>query len=267
MTDNAWPAGPIGPVLAAARQRRGWSLEEVATRTRIRSTLLARMEADDFSGCGGAVYARGHIRSYALAVGLDPEPLIAAFDATHDTRPPTMAAGTLLTTPVSRDARSSSNPRWMPAAIGAVAVLLLLALIGYVAGSPSDTKTQNTSSPKVSPSATAKPKKTQVQASATPTPTLPAPTLARGNVAVVIRIVGQNSWMRVTDQDGRVILQDTVPVGTMKTLLATRSLTLLLGNAGAVELACNNHFLGPAGTIAQVATVTLDGLGPQCNPG
>ena len=93
-------AGPIGPVLAAARERRGWSLEEVATRTRIRSTLLARMEVDDFSGCGGAVYAKGHIRGYALAVGLDPEPLVAAFDATHDTRPPTMAAGTLLTTPV-----------------------------------------------------------------------------------------------------------------------------------------------------------------------
>ena len=127
-------AGPIGPVLAAARERRGWSLEEVATRTRIRSTLLARMEVDDFSGCGGAVYAKGHIRGYALAVGLDPEPLVAAFDATHDTRPPTMAAGTLLTTPVSRDTRSGSNPRWMPATVGAIAVVLLLAAVAFVVG-------------------------------------------------------------------------------------------------------------------------------------
>ena len=72
--------------------------------------------------------------------------------------------------------------------------------------------------------------------------------------------------MRVTDQDGRVLVQDTLLAGTMKTFLANRSLTLLLGNAGAVELACNNRFLGPAGQVAQVATVTLDGLGPECSP-
>jgi cytoskeletal protein RodZ len=253
-------------VLAAARERRGWSLEEVATRTRIRSTLLARMELDDFSGCGGAIYARGHIRSYALAVGLDPEPLVAAFDATHDTRPPTMAAGTLLTTPAPRESKGSSNPRWMPAAIGAVVVLLLLALIAYVVGSPKDKPGASTAQASASPSPS--PTKTEEQAQASPSPSpSPTPTVARGNVAVVIRVTDQNSWMRVTDQDGRVIIQDTVPAGTVKTVMASRRVVMLVGNAGAVQLACNNHFLGPAGVFSQVATVTLDGFGPECSPG
>ncbi len=260
-------AGPIGPVLAAARERRGWSLEEVATRTRIRSTLLARMEVDDFSGCGGAVYAKGHIRGYALAVGLDPEPLVAAFDATHDTRPPTMAAGTLLTTPVSRDTRSGSNPRWMPATVGAVAVVLLLVAVASIVGG--DGSTNTVSSPQASPSPTPPSKKAPAPARTSPTPqsSTSPPAIASGNVALIIRVGDQASWMRVTDQDDRVLIQDTLAAGTVRSVLATRRVTLVIGNSGAVELACNNHFLGPAGAPAQVATVTLDGFGPECAPG
>ncbi|MGZ6869140.1 MAG: helix-turn-helix domain-containing protein [Frankiaceae bacterium] len=258
-------AGPIGPVLAAARERRGWSLEEVATRTRIRSTLLASMEVDDFSGCGGAVYAKGHIRGYALAVGLDPEPLVAAFEATHDTRPPTMAAGTLLTTPVSRDTRGGSNPRWMPATVGAIAVVLLLVAVASVVGG--DGPTTPVSSPQASPSPTPSPKKPSAPAPTSPTPHPNPPAIASGNVALIIRVGDQASWMRVTDQDGRVLIQDTLAAGTVRSVLATRRVTLVIGNSGAVQLACNDHFLGPAGAPAQVATVTLDGFGPECAPG
>ena len=258
-------AGPVGPVLAAARERRGWSLEEVATRTRIRSTLLARMEVDDFSGCGGAVYAKGHIRGYALAVGLDPEPLVAAFDATHDTRPPTMAAGTLLTTPVSRDTRRGSNPRWMPATVGAVAVVLLLVAVASIVGGNGPTNT--VSSPQASPSRTPSPKKPSSSAPTSPTPHPSPPAIASGNVALIIRVGDQASWMRVTDQDDRVLIQETLAAGTVRSVLATRRVTLVIGNSGAVQLACNNHLLGPAGAPAQVATVTLDGFGPECAPG
>ena len=65
----------VGSALAAARQARGLSVDDVGAATRIRPHLVRAIEADDFAVCGGDVYARGHVRALAKAVGLDPEPL------------------------------------------------------------------------------------------------------------------------------------------------------------------------------------------------
>jgi hypothetical protein len=54
---------------------------QVSEQTRITETIIAGIEGDDYSSCGGDLYARRHIRSIAAAVGADPEPLIAAYDS------------------------------------------------------------------------------------------------------------------------------------------------------------------------------------------
>jgi cytoskeletal protein RodZ len=66
----------LGRRLALARQHAGLSLEEVVAATRIRPGMLREIEAGDFVHCGGDVYARGHVRAIAKAVGIDPEPLL-----------------------------------------------------------------------------------------------------------------------------------------------------------------------------------------------
>ena len=71
----------IGEVLANARRRAGLSVAQVSQQTRIRETIIAGIEGDDYSACGGDFYARGHIRSIAAAVGADPEPLIEQYDS------------------------------------------------------------------------------------------------------------------------------------------------------------------------------------------
>jgi len=73
----------IGEALAEARGRAGLTLAEVSQRTRIRETIIRGIEGEDYSACGGDFYARGNIRSIAKAVGADPEPLIAEYDAVH----------------------------------------------------------------------------------------------------------------------------------------------------------------------------------------
>ncbi len=69
-----------GTMLRDARERAGMSLDDVATATKIRSSILSAMEDDDFSHCGGAVYARGQIRSIAQVIGIDPEAVVDAYD-------------------------------------------------------------------------------------------------------------------------------------------------------------------------------------------
>jgi hypothetical protein len=71
----------IGETLAQARRWAALSVQEVSQRTRIRETLVRDIERDDYSGCGGDFYTRGHIRAIARVVGADPEPLIAEYDA------------------------------------------------------------------------------------------------------------------------------------------------------------------------------------------
>ena len=51
----------IGARLAAARIEKSLSVSEVAQQVRIRNSVLQGIERDDYSLCGGEVYARGHI--------------------------------------------------------------------------------------------------------------------------------------------------------------------------------------------------------------
>src|SRR6516225_5578989 len=73
----------VGESLAQARSQAGLTIAQVSQRTRIRETIVRGIEHDDFSGCGGDFYARGHIRSIARVVGLDADELLREYDRTH----------------------------------------------------------------------------------------------------------------------------------------------------------------------------------------
>lgn len=76
-----------GQMLNEARTARGMSLEDLANVTKLRASILGAMENDDFSHCGGDVYARGQLRSMAPVLGLDPLDLLEAFDRDMGPRP------------------------------------------------------------------------------------------------------------------------------------------------------------------------------------
>src|ERR1035438_881488 len=79
-----WRRGvSIGDALAEARRQAGLTITQVSQRTCIRETIIRGIERGDYSACGGDFYARGHIRSIARAVGVDPEPLVHEYDATQ----------------------------------------------------------------------------------------------------------------------------------------------------------------------------------------
>ena len=83
----------VGDSLAQARSQAGLTIAQVSQRTCIRETIVRGIERDDFSACGGDFYARGHIRSIARVVGLDPDQLIHEYDAAHGVQQEITAAG------------------------------------------------------------------------------------------------------------------------------------------------------------------------------
>ncbi|MGD0430455.1 MAG: RodZ domain-containing protein [Acetobacteraceae bacterium] len=63
----------IGTDLRAARESLGWTLSDVAKKLRIRLSFLEALEAGQLTRIPGNVYARGFLRNYATALGLDAE--------------------------------------------------------------------------------------------------------------------------------------------------------------------------------------------------
>lgn len=71
----------VGADLRAARERLGWRLPDVARDLRIRLPYLAALEEGRIGDLPGNAYALGFLRSYAGALGLDPEELSRRFKA------------------------------------------------------------------------------------------------------------------------------------------------------------------------------------------
>src|SRR5262245_61632180 len=61
------------------RQRTRLSLADISAKTRVKEELLEALERNDLSGSPRGLYARAYVRSYAAAVGLDPEYTVNEF--------------------------------------------------------------------------------------------------------------------------------------------------------------------------------------------
>lgn len=177
----------IGEALTEARRQAGLTVTDVSRQTRIRETIIRGIEHDDYSACGGDFYARGHIRSIARAVGVDPEPLITEYDAATP-GPHTMTAAQAFEpvrplSPVGPRRRRSAN--WTMMLV--IALALVLGFLVYhllanaVAASP-----RHSAAGKAAAGAKAHPGQHHAQpqpnavpsathASATPAPATPTP--------------------------------------------------------------------------------------------
>ncbi|HEX7779834.1 MAG TPA: helix-turn-helix transcriptional regulator, partial [Vicinamibacterales bacterium] len=72
-------AETLGAKLKRAREASGVALRDIALTTKISVTALEALERNDFSRLPGGIFSRAFIRSYATAVGLDPEATVQEF--------------------------------------------------------------------------------------------------------------------------------------------------------------------------------------------
>ncbi len=100
----------LGAALAQAREARGLSAGDVAAAINLRETVVRAIERDDFTLCGGHVYARGHLRAYARQVGLDAGPLLAQY-AELSGEPAAMTASMARSAPVTASAAAAPHGR------------------------------------------------------------------------------------------------------------------------------------------------------------
>jgi cytoskeletal protein RodZ len=247
-------AHPLGAALAAARRDRGLSVEEVSAATRIRPAIIRAIEKDDFDACGGAVYARGHLRSVAQVVGADPRPLVEEFDRRFNQPVPALRTAPLGSFEPPRDAGRSGrqSPTWASVAAGVLVVVVLFLGVSWIVGRGGD---DDTGTPAAQSLPTAAAATTRPAPTATPTAKPPAPAVK--GVVLRLQASGGSSWVSVTSSDGNQLYQGVLTDGTAKEFRDGRQLSVRFGNSPAVQVTQNGRAMGPPRCDRQVCTVAF----------
>lgn len=74
---------PVGQFLRRHREQRQMSVEEIARSTRVPMDSVTRIEANQFDELPGEVFVRGFLKSYARAVGVPAEEVLARYTASR----------------------------------------------------------------------------------------------------------------------------------------------------------------------------------------
>jgi cytoskeletal protein RodZ len=73
----------VGQYLRRQRESKRMSVEEIARSTRVPMPSVERIEADQFDELPGEVFVRGFLKSYARAVGLAADEVLARYTASR----------------------------------------------------------------------------------------------------------------------------------------------------------------------------------------
>ncbi len=68
-----------GEKLRSERLKKGYTLERVEHETKIKKSVLSKIEEGDFNNLPPSTFIKGFIRNYAIFLGLDPGNLIALY--------------------------------------------------------------------------------------------------------------------------------------------------------------------------------------------
>lgn len=80
MSENEHKNLEIGKVLRQAREKKGYTLDDLQQLTKIQKRYLIAIEDEKFDELPGDFYVRAFIKQYANTVGLDGNDLIKEYD-------------------------------------------------------------------------------------------------------------------------------------------------------------------------------------------
>ncbi|MFD8523660.1 helix-turn-helix domain-containing protein [Streptomyces capillispiralis] len=236
VSEEARPS--VGHALRRARIAAGLTVDDVSSATRVRIAIVHAIESDDFAPCGGDVYARGHIRTLAKAVHLDPAPLIAQYESEHGGgRPAPTPAAPLFEAERIRPERR--GPNWTAAMVAAIVVVI--GFVGFTMVNGGDdgdnANVAEGTEPTTSPSPTPTTKK---PADPAPDPSDSAIAAApQDKVTVRVTAADGRSWISAKDHNGRLLFDGLLKQGDSKTFQDSSKVNLVLGDAGAIDLFVN----------------------------
>jgi cytoskeleton protein RodZ len=248
----------FGARLAAAREKEGLSVGEMAGRLRLHVNQVRALESENFAQLPEPAYVRGFVRSYARSLGLDPAPLVE--DLNTKLAPP--AGSVVEGIARARDyspVRAAAQERASRSLVLGLSVLALVALgaLGWYA--------TRQSRPEPAPAA-ATPAQAPAQSAAPAAPATepvvepaPAPSQPLHEVASMLAVTFSGpSWVEVTDAGGTVLVSRMANAGEVLKPTGTAPLSVVIGDASKASVTVRGEpFNLEAATRANIARFTV----------
>ena len=263
----------FGERLRREREMRGITLDEIARSTKIGKRHLEALEREDFDALPGGIFNKGFVRAYARFLGLDEDQAVADYVAADAQQVPALEKFPL-------DVHVRPDPTMNPRRSFVPVVLALLALAGVLAGwtywvkhrpkPPGNTGTSEGSRP--APSQSAAPSSQTPGAGAEDAPKsasgqdqvqIQAQT-HEGSFTVIVK-ANEKSWISLK-ADGKTVAQRELNEGEEQSASAAKEITLIVGNAGGVDVSFNGSPQGRLGEEGAVRIVTFTRQGREIAP-
>lgn len=228
----------LGEVLSSARASSCLSLDDLASLTSIRAGLLSEMEKNNFSHCGGDIYARGHLRNIAPKIGLDANQLIDLYNEEHSAESRSINE-MLAENNVARVPHEKKSISWKVPAAFSIAIILVLAIVQIVI---TNVNSENPIKPLATATATPEPSASAVATEAASPTTSPV----GGGVTMSITAARGNSLIDIV-VDGQHVAKGSIFQGESKSFEATTSISIYFSNPAGLDVTVNGELLAPLG--------------------
>lgn len=268
----------LGQVLQRAREEKGISLDDIQKITKIQRRYLEAIERGHFHVLPGHFYARAFIKSYAEAVGLDPNHILSHFQSDLPAQPPQEQLERIRRRRTASANDTLQTGRWVTRTLLVLFVGLIIGVIylafvnnsnydtsptpGNAAGNQPQVQTPNnpaSTPPPASvtpPPATTTPGQTVDPTAGTETPIEEKATLTFDSqqgatynylltgaekITVKLKAVSNDCWIAVYEAKGKKLMeQGTIKKGEEKVFELGKTAYLKLGKPIALDISVND---------------------------
>ena len=261
----------IGAELKKEREARGISLADIAASTKIGRRYFEALEEDRLEDLQGSFFAKGTIRAYAKAIGLDDQEVMRRYAEAgyfgHREEPTVLKA--------------VAGPSRVHSVVFAVLAIIAVALLTIGISKLLKTKPAPAAPAVVeTPLSAARPVVMPPPADAatspgqeTPAPTGQAATAPASPAAPTTGLVldlelTHDTWIQV-DADGRRVLDGLLPAGFRFRVTASAEILMNLGNAGGLSFLLNGkkgRSYGPLGSVVKGIRITPETIRDHLAP-
>lgn len=218
----------FGDYLREQREAREISLDQLSAKTRIQKKFLSALEKNQYEQLPGLVFVRGFIRLYAKELGLDPEQTLQKFEEYLRESKPVLSG--------PKSGPIPQKPRLVPYLLIAGGTLAMIGLVVSLVWSIRQNPTTSTLTPL--PSSTPMPK---------PKPDLETASALSITSPFQVRLTATELCWLLATIDGKESKEAMLYPGERFSIEAQEKLSLLIGNAGGVEIIINDVKLKPIG--------------------
>ncbi|MBM7544005.1 helix-turn-helix domain-containing protein [Periweissella beninensis] len=266
----------IGEKLRAARQAKGFTLDDLQQKTKIQKRYLNAIENGDFKQLPGDFYVRAFTKQFAMAVDINPDELLAnapekVIEPTTDLSNSRTDADNVTRTGIDNEVTSTDKLQAIvPKVIIGILVIVVLVVVWFIAQSvsPNTSSQKSANSSNVSVSSNKVTKKAKVTKSTatkkkenqspktktvkttigtgTTSGTTTSFTVTTANKARKVKISSKyRTWLTVTNNAGSTLASEMMQANSTKTITVAKDVTTLTIRSG--------YALGTTITINKVA--------------